>query len=175
VPGEVLTPAEPGLFGKLPATGDFVSRGLSHAFTRAWDGWVTRHVVTRLRAGAALPDSGLRFRLVSGGRVAAGVVLASSDAAGRSYPLSLVLVAPGLPDASALDPWCDAASSAAAPARSGLADADMLWQALAALDPPGGDTSDGPALWLWARGSAGATRELGPETALSRIMPLSSY
>src|SRR5690606_35522049 len=105
VPGEVLTPAEPGLFGKLPATGDFVSRGLSHAFTRAWDGWVTRHVVTRLRAGAALPDSGLRFRLVSGGRVAAGVVLASSDAAGRSYPLSLVLVAPGLPDASALDPW----------------------------------------------------------------------
>ena len=74
-------PTPPGFFGKLPSTGDFVTRGLPAAFVRFWDGWVSRHLVARL-------DRALRFFLGSPGPLT-GVVLPSTDRAGRRYPLTL--------------------------------------------------------------------------------------
>ncbi len=150
MPAEFLTdrPAA-GFFGKLPATGDFVARGLPDAFRRNWDRWVSAHVAPRQRAGADWPAGGLRFRLRSGGRVAGGVIVASCDSAGRLFPLSLILAGDGLPGPAALDPWCDAAAALG----NGLAP-DALWQALDALPLPEG--ADGPpeALVVWTGGAA---------------------
>ena len=141
-----------GFFGKLPASGDFLTRGLSAAFRKAWDGWVTRHLAP-LR-DAAWPPGGLRFRLVSGGRVAAGVVVPSQDAAGRRFPISLILIAPALPPPPALDGWCDAALAAAGPALAGAAGPDDLWAALEDLAVPGGSGGGGGGMILWRSGDA---------------------
>ncbi|MGP3698906.1 TagF domain-containing protein [Rhodobacter sp. NSM] len=152
-----------GLFGKLPTTGDFVARGLPEPFRAAWDGWVTRHLVGRL--GTGLPG-GLRFRLTSGGRAAAGVILSSHDAVGRRFPLSLVLTAGALPAPPALDPWCDAAVEAAA----GHEEADGLWIALDAIPPPEGSAESAPML-LWTRASpALACDPAAPEEALGQLL-----
>ncbi len=156
MPAELLTPAagaappEPvtGFFGKLPSTGDFVARGLPDGFRKIWDRWITAHLASRQRAGALWPDGGVRFRLMSGGRVAAGVILPSEDSAGRLFPLSLMVIASALPGPERLDPWCDAALDldlALAP--------DELWDALDALPGPQGQ-DPGPVLVLWTPGRA---------------------
>ncbi|MCX7888230.1 MAG: type VI secretion system-associated protein TagF [Rhodobacteraceae bacterium] len=156
-----------GFFGKIPATGDFVWRGLPDRFRQSWDAWITRHVAPALRAGDGPAAGGLRFRLVSGGRAAAGVILPSEDSAGRRFPLSLVLTADDLPSPEALDPWCDAA--AAAPRDS----ADGLWEALDALPAPEGPPPAGaPALWLWRRG--GAPVEADPADPSAALAALSA-
>ncbi|MFN0113215.1 MAG: type VI secretion system-associated protein TagF [Paracoccaceae bacterium] len=155
MPGEVLT-GEPyaGFFGKLPSAGDFVARGISPAFRRAWDAFVTRHIAP-LAAGGGWPDGGLRFRLVSGGRVAAGVVVPSRDAAGRRFPLSLILAGESLPGPEGLDAWCDLALAAAGPALEGADGPDALWAALDILELPGdGAGAGGAAMLVWARGTA---------------------
>lgn len=171
MPGEVLTGPEgetfAGFFGKLPTTGDFVSRGLPDGFRRNWDLWVTRHLAPRQRKGAGWPEGGLRFRLVSGGRIAAGVVVPGSDSAGRPFPLSLILIGPDLPMPEALDRWCDAALSAAGAA----ADPDDLWDRLEGIDAPAraGSAPD-VALLLWARRSpAISTDAADPADGLDRI------
>jgi type VI secretion system protein ImpM len=151
-----------GFFGKLPSAGDFLSRGLSPAFRRAWDGWVTRHLGPRVCA--IWPDGGLRFRLRSGGRVAGGVIVPSADAAGRRFPLTLIAVAHDLPPGTALDPWCDAALTAAAAALTGAGGPDDLWAALAEVPLPTtvmegvpSPMTDSPALTLWHRGGPALT------------------
>ncbi|RUW25688.1 type VI secretion system-associated protein TagF, partial [Mesorhizobium sp. M4B.F.Ca.ET.013.02.1.1] len=35
----------PGFYGKIPATGDFVSRRLTGDFVRVWDRWLAQHLV----------------------------------------------------------------------------------------------------------------------------------
>jgi type VI secretion system protein ImpM len=161
MPREVLTPeAGPeagqdddhrpvaGFFGKLPSTGDFVSRGLPEAFRRHWDAWITRTVAPLQRDGVAFPDGGLRFRLVSGGRLAAGVILPSQDSAGRLFPLSLLFIAEGGLARPAIDAWCDAALALA----PDVLTPDALWLALDDLPAP---EPKGPAIGpmqLWTPG-----------------------
>ncbi|MBL9063815.1 type VI secretion system-associated protein TagF [Tabrizicola sp.] len=152
MPDEVLTPDDDrrpvtGFFGKLPATGDFVWRGLPDAFRKHWDAWLTRHVAPLQREGRVFPTGGLRFCLPSGGRLAAGVILASEDSAGRLYPLSLLIIAEGDLTRSDIDDWCDAALAlqpdAIAP--------EALWLALDALPTPNPDGPARGALQLWTR------------------------
>lgn len=100
----------PFLFGKLPAVGDFVQRGLLPAQRDAWDS----------RCAAAMDDAGCRFgeRLASvleaappRGFVLAptatepvwqvGCIAPSCDRAGRPFPLVLGVAAP--------EPWGEAA------------------------------------------------------------------
>lgn len=170
MPGTVLSPPEAGFFGKLPATGDFVTRGLPEPFRRQWDRWVTHHLAPRLEAGAAWPEGGLRFRLSSGGRMAAGVVLPSRDSAGRDFPLSLVLIAEGLPAPAGLDPWSDAAAEVARMAIAGQGGADALWAALEALDPPAGPAGPAVPMELWSRGQPPAPcAPEAPEALLDRF------
>jgi type VI secretion system protein ImpM len=172
MPDEVLTPTEDhrpvaGLFGKLPATGDFVWRGLPDAFRKQWDFWLTRHVAPLERAGRSFPSGGLRFRLPSGGHLAAGVILPSQDSAGRHFPLSLLLIAEGDLTPAQIDPWCDAALAL-------LPDAptpDALWQVLDALPAP---TPEGRAtgpMQIWSRGGQPqATEASDPGAALSVLL-----
>ncbi len=176
MPGEVLTPQPEGpddrpgtgFFGKIPATGDFVARGLPDGFRRHWDGWITRHLAPRQRAGADWPQGGLRFRLGSGGRVAAGVILPSRDAAGRLFPVSLILLADQLPPPAGLDPWCDAAAGLDLAAIPGP---DALWLALDDLTPPSGAGPDA-ALTLWTRAAPpGHCDPADPAGLLDRLLP----
>lgn len=153
MPDEVLTPEDDrrpvaGFFGKMPATGDFVWRGLPDAFRKAWDAWLTRHIAPLQRNGMAFPPEGLRFRLPSGGHLAAGLILPGGDSAGRMFPLSLVLIADGDLSPDLIDPWCDAAL-ALDPA---TLTPDALWQALDALPcPDPQDRVTGP-MQLWRAG-----------------------
>lgn len=196
MPREILTPPQTGLFGKLPATGDFVARGLPEGFRRNWDAWVTRHLAGRLRDGAEWPAGGLRFRLTSGGRVAAGAVLASRDSAGRAFPLSLVLIADRLPGPEGLEDWCDSAARAGSEAISDGQEPDWLWDRLyriaatairdrdgKAVEPPDerglrAATQTAPAkatlsLWTASERPIPADPEQ-PAEALDRLLHLSS-
>ena len=174
MPGEILTPGpeappQAGFFGKLATTGDFVARGLPDGFRRNWDAWVTRHLAPRQRDGSNWPDGGIRFRLASGGRVAAGVIVPGRDSAGRSFPLSLILIGDHLPAPDALDPWCDAA---AALIKNAVPDPDALWQGLDDLPPPADSATDEklPGLLLWAKDVAPQPGDPGdPHVALAAV------
>ena len=181
MPGEVLTAggdagqSRPGFFGKLPATGDFVARGLPDALRQSWDRWVTRPLAPRQRAGAVWPEGGLRFRLVSGGRAAGGVVVPSADSAGRGFPLSLVLIGDALPGPAGLDPWCDSALAAVGDG-AGIG-ADQLFDLLASLAPPEGEPGGGPfQLWTAAAALPADPENPGPvlDTLFTAPAPVSS-
>lgn len=164
MPAGVLNAPFAGFFGKLPTTGDFVARGLPEGFRLKWDPWVTHHLAHR--QGRVWPEGGLRFRLLSGGRVAAGVILPGVDSVGRQFPLSLILIGPSLPGPEALEPWCDAA--AALDTRIGP---EALWAALETLPVPEGAIAEEPFL-LWARGTAPLPCDpTAPEPALDQLLP----
>ena len=173
MPDEVLTPdgdARPvaGFFGKLPATGDFVWRGLPDAFRKHWDAWLTRHIAPRPRAGPRVPAGPHRWRLPSGGRLAAGVILPSQDSAGRQFPLSLLLIANGDMSQAQIDPWCDAALQLSPEALS----PDDLWQVLDALPAPTPQGSATGQMQIWASGHPPLTTHAeDPDTALRKLLP----
>lgn len=170
---EVLI-AEAGFFGKLPYTGDFVARGLPLAFRARWDTWVARHLAGRLKDGSAWPEAGLRFRLVSGGRVAAGVIVPGQDSAGRVFPLSLLLIGAALPEPDALDDWCDAALAAAEPARRGAADADALLAALDELPVPAGTGVERAGMQIWTSQLSPVPCDLiDPDAAIQQAFSIS--
>ncbi|WP_333816600.1 type VI secretion system-associated protein TagF [Tabrizicola sp.] len=154
-----------GFFGKLPATGDFVSRGLPDTFRKPWDAWLTRHVAPLQREGLIFPPGGLRFRLPSGGHLAAGLILPSQDSAGRLFPLSLLFIAGGDVTPDQIDPWCDAATGLE------ILSADDLWHALDALPAP---VPDGPAtgpMQLWVRSQPPLfTAPDDPDTLLRKLL-----
>lgn len=164
--------AEAGLFGKLPATGDFVARGLPDALRLRWDAWVARHLAPR---AGSWPPGGLRLRIVAPGRSAAGLARPSRDAAGRAFPLTALVLAPWPPARAAVDQWCDAAAPLLDAAAGGGLDADALWAALRRLPPPGPlpATDDGPPapFLLWAAGGAAWAPEPDrPAAALDALL-----
>ncbi|HEY4031374.1 MAG TPA: type VI secretion system-associated protein TagF [Caulobacteraceae bacterium] len=81
------------LFGKLPAHGDFVSRGLTAPQAEAWDAWATVAIETLRSASAdfeAAHDAVPPWRFVAGPsalgpRWRAGALAPSVDAAGRRF------------------------------------------------------------------------------------------
>ena len=98
-----------GWTGKLPASGDFVTRRLPSSFIEPWDAWLNAMVAgSRERLGAGWRDAFLsapiwRFVLapgIIGDTGWAGLVAPSVDAVGRYFPLT---VASALP-ARGLDP-----------------------------------------------------------------------
>ncbi len=158
--------ATTGLFGKLPAHGDFVRRGLPRGFVAAWDDW--------LSAGIAASRDGLgpegeaawqaaweaapawRFRLAPGAcgpDAAVGVMVTSADTVGRRFPLTLVAVTPDAGPTPG-EAWFAALEEAAAQGRAGALDADAV---LALLPPPPPEdpdaTLDGRSLF-WTAGGA---------------------
>ena len=81
------------LFGKLPAHGDFVARGLSAAERDRLDAWLSREMVAaRERLGEAFEDRYDRappWRFTLPDR--SGVLVASVDGVGRRFPLWLAV------------------------------------------------------------------------------------
>lgn len=141
--GGVIT----GFHGKLPTAGDFVTRGLPTGLAAFWDGWATRNLARR----SGWPEGGLRLRLQSGGKVAAGVAVPGADRVGRRFPLAAFVIAPTLPAPEGLADWCEAAAAVLVMAGQGALDPDALLDQLEALDPPTGG-GDGAAMQLWHAG-----------------------
>lgn len=91
-------PCSPGLYGKVPIRGDFVSRRLSAAFIRPWDDWLQEALsASRERLGSAWLDFYLispiwRFVLSPGScgsEAWAGILMPSVDKVNRHFPLTL--------------------------------------------------------------------------------------
>jgi len=149
-----------GLFGKLPAHGDFVRRVLPRSFITPWDEWLSEGIAAAREAlgerwDAAWEEAPVwRFRLAPGAcgpDAAVGVVVTSADTVGRRFPLTLAAV---LPSAAILPPpeWYDALEQAALTGRAGSLDADGLAALLPAPPPDDPDaTLDGRSLF-WASG-----------------------
>ncbi|OUL98114.1 type VI secretion system-associated protein TagF [Variovorax sp. JS1663] len=98
-------------WGKLPARGDFVGRGLPPRWRSDWDGWLQRGLAL---AATQLDGPALRERLrafapwrylalPAPGETWSGIIVASHDRVGRSFPLTLAerLAAPAPPHESA--------------------------------------------------------------------------
>lgn len=88
-----------GLFGKLPAHGDFVQRNVPGTFVDTWDEWLMRCVQSSRDAlgehwlDVYLTSPIWRFALSPGAVDAqawAGIVMPSVDSVGRYYPLTVV-------------------------------------------------------------------------------------
>lgn len=85
------------LFGKLPAFGDFVSRGLSAPMRDWWDGWCTTALLDACWRFEGTfeqrysPTEPRRFLIepLGGASWQAGCVIASRDRAGRAFPFVL--------------------------------------------------------------------------------------
>jgi len=175
-----------GLFGKLPARGDFVRQELPRDFTDPWDAWWQRGLAdTQCLAGDDWPAAWMeapvwRFALaprVCGRRGVVGLWLPSVDKVGRFFPLTIAATASGgwVP----LDAWVtflDAAEAAGRAAlNQGLAPAALLdrvqTEFLSAGEPgaaPGSevlpqDFAPGLAAWWTGGGRRVAPRsETGP-------------
>lgn len=94
---------ETGWYGKLPASGDFVTRRLPAAFIERWDAWLNTMLTgSRERFGAGWRDAFLsapawRFVLapgVIGVQGWAGLVVPSVDSVGRYFPLTVAAQLP---------------------------------------------------------------------------------
>lgn len=151
-----------GLFGKLPAHGDFVRRGLPDSFVTPWDAWLQDGIAEAREAlGVGFPEAWAAapawcFRLPAGAcgpDPVAGVLVPSEDMVGRLFPVTLACVlAPGEAPAGA---WYVALEAAARAAHEAGDGADALLAAIPAApeaddDPPGEGwwRTDG-ARWDW--------------------------
>jgi len=80
-----------GVFGKIPAQGDFVRLNASTPAALAFDKFLQESIEALRRAGAELVPEPVRFSFFDAGSSTGiyGVFSPSQDAVGRSYPLSV--------------------------------------------------------------------------------------
>ncbi|MBR0645949.1 type VI secretion system-associated protein TagF [Plastoroseomonas hellenica] len=138
-PGSELSggPVAIGLYGKMPAHGDFVRRALPGSFVAPWDAWLAAGIAAaRDRLGdefAAVWDMAPAWRFAlpagtCGPDAVAGVMLPSADTVGRRFPLTVAAL---LPRGRAPDEgWFAGIEARAREAREGILDADALTRAL---------------------------------------------
>ncbi|HEX5373947.1 MAG TPA: type VI secretion system-associated protein TagF [Aquabacterium sp.] len=185
------TSATPGWYGKLPSTGDFASRRLSHELIEAWDRWLAEEI-GELRQ--EYPDDWLqayldsptwRFVLSAGllgeaqPQAMAGILMPSVDRVGRYFPLSIMAPLPSLPQdaaqADALLNWLHALDDLAADVLQEDWPIDDMEQALARLTPPQWSTTDPALSQALSRLSAGDTRMVAlplPEARAAMVQTL---
>lgn len=104
----------PGLYGKLPCAGDFLSRRAPAAFVEPWDRWAQAGL-NAAREVEGFRDAYLtgplwRFAIEPGAGMEcgwAGVLMPSLDKAGRLFPLTLVTALPDRADVLALSTFAD--------------------------------------------------------------------
>ena len=106
-------PNAPGIHGKLPSHGDFITRRLPREFVDGWDDWL-QHAIAASKT--ALGDEWLNIYLTSpiwsfvleagvcGTSAWAGILMPSVDRVGRYFPLTLAVALPAPHSA------CDVAS-----------------------------------------------------------------
>lgn len=135
----------PGFYGKMPATGDFVTRRLPGDFVRVWDRWLAQHLVPLF--GSEFWPSTTVLRFLAGPAsfgASAGIVVQSADRVGRQFPLTIVAQLAEAPvqlaDAEA---WFASIEEAAIAAQQGELTPDELDAALGALPVPIVEPSEG--------------------------------
>lgn len=153
------------LHGKLPAHGDFVTRGFTRAEVEACDAWLSASLAdARAVHGAAFDarhDHAPPWRFA--GKRLGGALALSQDAAGRRFPIYLDL-STAVPLAAAaaieellyraiMEPWT----------------ADALAAAAAALELAGEDAIADPGRW-WLEGSDATLRGARPPELLTRML-----
>jgi type VI secretion system protein ImpM len=160
-PGALTASALVGLYGKLPAHGDFVRRGLPLSFCEPWDAWLQAGI-TAARVGLgdaweATWDSApaWRFALPAGAcgpSPVAGIMAPSADAVGRRFAMTLAATAPGTTEALWPAGWFSALEGVLHAAQAEMLGAD----ALAALLPPPGtaDPAQAPSSGWWTASSS---------------------
>lgn len=150
----VMNPHNPptGLFGKLPAHGDFIHRNLPTKVINEWDSWLQTFIgSTQERLGNAWLEIYLtspiwRFCLSPGAldsNAWAGIWLPSVDRVGRYFPFSILR---RLPERTSLtsfllhqSAWFEAVEHLALRALDGLLPVDRLQEDLNQLKLGGGD------------------------------------
>ena len=144
-----------GFFGKMPATGDFVARGLPPGLRAPLDRWLTEGLATT--APEDWPPDGLRALVTLGNLAVAMAAVPSEDRLGRLYPL--VAVTPGdNVTREAANAWCDAVIYGLADAADGLIGPDELARRLYdAGAPETGASPPGDIVWRTGRAPAPAT------------------
>lgn len=141
-----------GLFGKLPAHGDFIHRNLPTKLINEWDTWLQTFIgSTQERLGDAWLDIYLtspiwRFCLSSGtldGNAWAGIWLPSVDRVGRYFPFSVLRRLPERTSLSAFmsqqGEWFAAVEALALKALDGQLPVDRLLDELALVKLSAGD------------------------------------
>ena len=134
----VSAPAPVGLFGKLPAHGDFIRRGQAGAAIDALDDWLQSELARASNPGAAIHAlAPMRFATTAlvPGQVAVGALVDSRDRVGRQYLLIALRLAPhpnAFPDAlpDAWDDWSGRAEATLIAARETGWTADATQAAL---------------------------------------------
>jgi len=135
---------ELGLFGKIPAKGDFVRHNVSSGTTRAFEQWVQESNDSLRGAGGDLPEHAIRVVFTPPGSdtTIVGVLVPSQDKVGRKFPLVIfgsTPVATTRAHFSAMPviwaPFLD--SAAALGERAAQMDLDQLKAALPNLPQPG--------------------------------------
>jgi type VI secretion system protein ImpM len=150
----------PGLYGKLPARGDFLSRRLDAQFVEAWDEWLqrvmreSREVLGEHWLECFLSMPVWRFALPAGMVSSAGwvgLLVPSVDRVGRYFPLTIAasIQQDGIDVPSTLAralPWLDSIEALALDALKPELDFDAFDQRLAqlplAIDVPAAPASD---------------------------------
>lgn len=155
LPAPLPPQARAGLFGKLPARGDFIREDLPRDFVDAWDGWWQRGLADTQRMAredwraAWLEAPVWRFVLPPGlcGRHGVlGLWMPSVDKAGRFFPLTIAATADAdwAPLVGAMGAFLAAAEQAGRDALEfDLAPAELLARVQAAF-MPGDPASDIP-------------------------------
>ena len=89
-----------GYYGKIPARGDFLRKGLSPGFIQPWDEWEQQFLLTGRETlsqrwqEAYFSAPIWRFAVkpgLCGPSAAAGVIMPSVDSVGRQFPLTLAI------------------------------------------------------------------------------------
>jgi len=93
----------PGIHGKLPSHGDFITRRLPREFVDGWDDWL-QHAIAASKAdlGETWLDTYLTSPIwsfvvgagICGSRPWAGVLMPSVDRVGRYFPLTVAVAVP---------------------------------------------------------------------------------
>ncbi|TPM27841.1 type VI secretion system-associated protein TagF [Mesorhizobium sp. B2-2-2] len=168
----------PGFYGKMPATGDFVTRRLTGDFVRGWDRWLAQHIVPLFGSEFWPCTTALRFLAgpASFG-ASAGIIVRSTDRVGRQFPLTIAAQLAEAPvRLSEAEAWFSSIEDAAIAAQQGELTPDKLDAALGAMPVPIVKPSDevinDMVMWT-ARSEIFDIDPASPQTTLEQIFAAS--
>ncbi|WP_439134735.1 type VI secretion system-associated protein TagF [Pseudomaricurvus sp.] len=173
-----------GLFGKIPAHGDFIERNLQRSFSLQWDDWLQRCIASsREQLGESWLDIYLtspiwRFCLSVGAVDSlawSGILMPSVDSVGRYYPLTIAQPVPGRTNPfefiATNDSWYESVEQVALSALQSHLTADDLIQTLHQV-VPAKDCSPGhsSAVIGLENGEAANTDTLAIESTYAKLL-----
>ena len=149
-----------GLFGKLPAHGDFVRRGGPAVVLEMIDRWLDQELGAIVATGMLLGDAvdaldGAHGAFAHNGGMVLAALIAGGDGVGRRFPVVATLTGtPARQDAAAA--WCAAARDALAVVRDGGGNGDAALAAIAKIALPAAAPNAVTGWWRGGRAALGA-------------------